>query len=56
MVDLVQLVLDGQFDYISSIMSVSLVHCDGTPHSVCSLTTNDDNLLITVNSIDLTEE
>ena len=63
MVDHVQLVLDGQIGYISSIMSVSLVHSDGTPHNVCSLTTTDEDLLCestsissTVNSIDLTEE
>ena len=63
MVDHVQLVLDGQFGYISSIMSVSLVHSDGTPHNVCSLTSTDEDWLSestsissTVNSIDLTEE
>lgn len=55
--------LEGNFDYVSSIISVSLVHSDGTPHSVCSLTTTDEDLSSestsissTVNNITLTEE
>ena len=54
----------GQFDYVSAVISVSLVHSDGTPHSVCSLTTTSDedlssesfNVSNQVNNIDLTEE
>ena len=56
--------VDGQLDYVGAVMSVSLVHSDGTPHNVCSLTTAPDedlscethNISSTVNSIDLTEE
>lgn len=55
--------LDGQFDYVSAIISVSLVHKDGTPHNICSLTTTDEELSSEsssissrVNNIDLTEE
>lgn len=55
--------LDGQLDYISAVISVSLAHSDGTPHKVCSLTTTDEelssettNISSIVNSIDLTEE
>ena len=54
----------GQFDYVSAVVSVSLVHSDGTPHNVCSLTTTADedfssesyNVSSKVNSINLTEE
>ena len=55
--------LDGQFDYVNAVISVSLVHSDGTPHNVCSLTTTDEdlssestNICMTMNSVDLTEE
>lgn len=52
----------GDFDYVSAVISVSLVHSDGTPHNVCSLTTTDEDLSSEsyisnrVNNIDLTEE
>ena len=52
----------GEFDYVSAIISVSLVHSDSTPHNVCSLTTTDEDLCESynisniVNNIDLTEE
>ena len=56
--------VEGQLDYVGAVMSVSLVHSDGTPHNVCSLTTTPDedlscetcNISSTVNNIDLTEE
>ena len=37
-----QLMMDGNTDHISATISVSLVHDDYTPHSVCSLATVEE--------------